>query len=102
MPELKVLVDHKDVVLDVDTKDDLSIVASILEEKGYPIKAGFPTIMVDGKTVSEWDKVNFSLVYHFGEQYRVVRNIHTILIVMYFQLQTIHHQTQSFLKINLH
>ena len=84
MPELHVSVNEESVtVVDVHEEDDLSAVACELVKMKYDVNPAFPTIMVDGKTVDEWKKVNFRLKYKFGKltAHHFVSIIMSIIIV---------------------
>jgi len=64
---VRVYVDEEPVFLQVNEKDDLSSVACQLEEKGFNVNPAFPVIYMDGKKVTEWDKVNPKASYKFGK-----------------------------------
>lgn len=59
MPKLTVIVDQENVQLDLEEGDDMTSAACVLESRGYDVSPAYPDITLDGKVISNWDKVNF-------------------------------------------
>lgn len=68
MPSLVVAVNEEPVTVHLKKgDDDLTRVATVLEAMGYAIDPAFPEVMVEGKSVSLSERVDYQKTYKFGK-----------------------------------